>query len=247
MTDLIYNVGITQDRHSSDGAYLHLLNGIDPKYFADVNCVFDLGARDCHDSVNLAEFFKCTVHAFEANPQAINYCREHIKHRNDVILNNLAVSDENGKMSFWAVNTLVYRNIGASSFYKLDLDPQIQPPEVINAGSNIQYQIEVNTTRLDTYCDNTGVLPDALFMDIQGAELKALVGLGDKLKSVKIIAVEVPYQTGYKGGVEFEELNTFLVNNGFTFEFCNRTDTNQPPPIPNPPIEFYFDAIYVRK
>ena len=225
-----------------DGAYIEMLEKVDPSLYAGINCVIELGARDCYDSIHLANFFKCHVHAFEANPSAVEFCREHIKNNPNITLYPVAVGDYNGKVKFHAVNLDKYRNIGASSIFEFDMSEQIQPPEVLAAGDEIQYQVEVDIVRLDSQ----DIDPDAVFMDIQGAELMALKGLGDKINNVKLIALETQYHSCYLGGPVFDDIDTFLKDKGFTIAHCKQTGTNTPPEVPNPPREFWFDLLYVR-
>lgn len=225
-----------------DGAYIDLLRNIDSSYYKDIKCVVELGARDCYDSIHLAEFFKCPVHAYEANPDAVKFCEQHIQGRTDITVHPFAVGDTNGKIKFHPVNLDKYRNIGASSIFKFDMNEQIQPPEVLQAGEEIQTEIEVDIVRLDSQDIN----PDAIFMDIQGAELMALKGLGNKLSNVKVIALETQYHSCYLGGPTFYEIDNFLKEHGFKIAYCTKTNSDQPPEVPNPPKEFWFDLLYVK-
>ena len=56
---------------------------------------------------------------------------------------------------------------------------------------------------------------DIIWMDLQGAELLALKGLGEKLKTVKYVYTEVSHKEMYSGQVMFKELNDFMSANGF--------------------------------
>jgi len=56
---------------------------------------------------------------------------------------------------------------------------------------------------------------DIIWMDLQGAELLALKGLGNHLQNVKYIHTEVSYKEMYSGQVMFEELNSYILSNGF--------------------------------
>jgi FkbM family methyltransferase len=236
--------GIAPDiRHwMYDGAYLEMLEKIDPSLYAGIKCVVELGARDCYDSIHLANFFKCPVHAFEANPDAVKFCREHTADRSDITVHPYAVGNVDGKIKFHPVNLDKYRNIGASSIFKFDMNEQIQPPEVLEAGEEIQTEIEVDCVRLDSRDIN----PDAIFMDIQGAELMALEGLGDKINDVRIVALETQYHSCYLGGPTFYEIDSFLNEKGFKIAWCKQTGNDQAPEVPNPPREFWFDLLYVK-
>ena len=52
-------------------------------------------------------------------------------------------------------------------------------------------------------------------VDLQGAELEALVGAGDLLKSCLSMEIEVSKRRVYEGGVSFLELEKFLGSKRF--------------------------------
>lgn len=56
---------------------------------------------------------------------------------------------------------------------------------------------------------------DAIVIDVQGAELKVLKGMTKLLPSVKQILTEYSTKEFYKGGVLFDELAAFLIEQGF--------------------------------
>lgn len=53
-------------------------------------------------------------------------------------------------------------------------------------------------------------------VDLQGAELEALIGAGDLLTSCLSMEIEVSKRRVYDGGVDFSELQGFLGEKGFT-------------------------------
>jgi hypothetical protein len=58
---------------------------------------------------------------------------------------------------------------------------------------------------------------DILWMDIQGAELKALIGLKDKITAIKIMHIEVEFIEIYSCQPLFKDIRQYLVSNGFVF------------------------------
>jgi len=54
-----------------------------------------------------------------------------------------------------------------------------------------------------------------LVLDVQGAELAVLKGFGEHLRNIQQITIEISRKEFYKGGVLFDDLNAFLVNNNF--------------------------------
>ena len=58
-----------------------------------------------------------------------------------------------------------------------------------------------------------------LVLDVQGAELDVLKGCNEKnMKNIEKITTEVSTEQFYKGGVLFDELNTFILNCGFKID-----------------------------
>ena len=53
-------------------------------------------------------------------------------------------------------------------------------------------------------------------LDIQGAELRALQGLGDKLNQVEAVYTEVNVRELYEGCAQFDEIDAWLTQQGFT-------------------------------
>jgi FkbM family methyltransferase len=65
-------------------------------------------------------------------------------------------------------------------------------------------------------------------VDVQGAELIVLQGAGDLLNSCYTLDVEVSTYETYKGGTRFEDLNTFLKEQGFVplWDFAKNSHGN---------------------
>lgn len=79
----------------------------------------------------------------------------------------------------------------------------------------------MTTTRLDTLLDNSEIIDfgdglDMLVMDIQGAEMLALMGLGDRLRQFSKVYLEVNTQEVYKGCALVSEIEKYLKTYGFT-------------------------------
>jgi hypothetical protein len=64
---------------------------------------------------------------------------------------------------------------------------------------------------------------DLICMDLQGYELQALKSAGNFLSKIKYIITEACYVSTYVGGVNFEDLNKFLNENGFNFISSDKT------------------------
>ncbi len=173
------------------------------RYKEEPNTIFDLGARDCLDSVGLSSAFPAAVvHAFEANPERHPNCEDNILKHN-IILHDIAVHEQPGTMTFYAVTN----KDGASSL----LHPKEYP----------HHTITVPVIRLDSL----DLQPDLIWADLQGSEIPALKGLGQKLSQVKMINIEVSFKAEYDNQPLFDDTYKFFTENNFmllTFTWFNR-------------------------
>ncbi len=120
----------------------------------------------------------------------------------------LALSDIEGKGTFYISECLQ-----ASSL--LLINPFVASQDNINNINEIS-TIETNIRRLDNLLSEINIdVIDFLKLDTQGAELSVLKGCGIKLRSVRLIQIEVLFEEYYKEAALFGELNQFLHSNGF--------------------------------
>jgi len=81
--------------------------------------------------------------------------------------------------------------------------------------TNIQDLIQVPSVRFDTFCKENNIIPDAIFMNVQEAELEVLKSASETLEHVNFIVTEVSTRSTYKGGCDIVALNDFLESKGF--------------------------------
>jgi FkbM family methyltransferase len=174
--------------------------------------ILELGSRDAQVAILFKRYFpNASVYAFECNPPAIELCRHNIaiSGLKDVILIEKAVSDEQGEVDFYAVDKRRMENIGASSLYPASPS---NPEGTLNA----QQRIKVDAVTLKQWTDENNVKAiDLLWMDLQGAELKALKGLGELIRQVRFIYTEVEYQELYSGQALFPQVDRYLAEHDF--------------------------------
>jgi FkbM family methyltransferase len=178
--------------------------------------IFDIGSRDCLQSIEFYNAFpNSKIYAFECNPNTIEICKHNIKPYSDrITLIEGAVCDYDGNITFYPINqkktitTWKDGNPGASSIFKSNGN---YTEEIY-----VQDEITTNCHRLDTVMKKYGIPKvDIIWMDLQGAELLALRGLGTYLQNVKYIHTEVSHIEMYSGQVMFIELNHYILSNGF--------------------------------
>jgi FkbM family methyltransferase len=177
------------------------LKGQEPKV------ILDIGSRDLEHALKFrAAYPKARILAFEPNPLGISKCVRNVGN-SGIEFFELALSDEEGKLSFWSVEL----NDGCSSL----LEPIDAP-----FSNNRWHHIRVDTRRLDNLLEELGINKvDVLWMDTQGTELKVLQGMGKYLDDVQCIHTEASPRGYYKGHILKDELEEFLHANGFETTF----------------------------
>lgn len=178
--------------------------------------IFDVGSRDCQQSIEFYKTFpNAKIYAFECNPNTIGLCKANIKSYSDrITLIEGAVTDYDGTTTFYPINkqktktTWKDGNPGASSLFKTNGHYTIE--------HYVQDEIITDCHRLDTVMTKHNIPNvDIIWIDLQGAELLALRGLGSCLKNVQYIHTEVTHNEIYSGQVMFPEFNAFMLQNGF--------------------------------
>ncbi len=193
------------------------------KYFGQENIkvILDIGSRLGNESIALKRAFpNAKVYAFECNPDCINGWKNNVKSR-DIFLVEKAVSDVDGTVNFYPINkekTITPHedgNIGASSLFKANPE---YPYEKYS-----QDCIKVQSTTIETWARANDIRQiDLIWIDLQGAELKAFIGMKDILKSVKMIHTEVSFKPVYIGQPLFKDINVYLKKKNFLFSgFAN--------------------------
>jgi len=203
-----------QDNHFSEVLMLvRDLDGyIDP---LSVKVVLDVGSRDARESISLKSLFpNAKVYAFECNPPAIQLCKQNIDGLADVTLVAKAASDVDGTVDFFPIDpkkTVTPHadgNIGASSLFVANPE---YPYEKYH-----QDKITVESITLEHWAAEAGVREiDIMWIDLQGAELRAFRGMGHLILRTKIIHTEIEFKEMYLGQPLFFEIDKYLTARGF--------------------------------
>lgn len=165
----------------------------------DVNRVIDGGAyRGTVSQSFLAMFPKAEIHGFEPQPD---------------LFANLATASANNPR--WQVHNVALTNSEGEAVFHV--------PEAAFTGSLLvpgeafgdTNDYTVKTTTLDTWSQTHGPV-DVLKLDLQGAELQALLGAKEMLKEVRLILCEVNFILRYDMCALFHEIATFLFEQGFS-------------------------------
>lgn len=199
-----------------------------PKYNIRPKGVIHVGANVGEEANVYLELGIKKQFWYEPNPGIYERLRENLRNNKNAIAFNYAVGDvDNVKV------VLHIANNGGQSSSILDLGTHIQKhPEVhyIN-------DIEVTMRRLDTLIFEHEIIDfDFLNIDVQGAELKVLKGMGKLLEQFKWAYLEVNKEELYKGCALVGEVDEYLYTYGFErveTKWCGNTG--------------WGDALYIKK
>lgn len=183
--------------------YINTNGGIDPKV------ILDVGSRDLDQSIEFNSVYpNAKIHAFEPNPVQFEICKQKKVPYENISVHQYALGDIEGKVEFH----LTLGNIGASSLLK--------PIDVPFASTQEVQKIGVQCIRLESFLKNNNIDNiDILWMDTQGVELLALMGMGEYLKKVKFLHCEAATAAYYEGHILKDKLDSYLMENGFQLHF----------------------------
>jgi FkbM family methyltransferase len=176
-----------------------------------IRTVVEAGCANATDTHRLLREFPATVHAFEANPHVLPEARTRCAGEPRIKLVEKALWDEDSTIPFYpviaAADDHAGVNPGASSCFRARSD---------YVGRYVQSECLVEATRLDTYCTSQGVTEiDLLCLDVQGAALAVLKGLGDLIEHVHHVIVEIEVRPIYDGQSLYPEVHGYLKSKGF--------------------------------
>lgn len=187
-----------------------------------VRTIFEIGSRDGEDAIALRDHYNADVHAFECNPVAIEATQSRLKGEPRITFVPKGVMDQAGQRPFYPVvatrhlGTRIPANIGASSFFKARED-YLQTYE--------QSEVMVEVICLNDYCVEHNIEQvDLLCLDVQGAALSVLKGMGERLRAVKYVMVELEFRAIYHGQQLFDETHQYLTRHGFSAVAENKRD-----------------------
>lgn len=162
-----------------------------------------------HEAEELAEYLefgfgkKSPIIWVEAQPRLADKLRQRLNPNQNKIYEGVAWHQNGEKLTF-----NITSKSASSSLYDLGEHKNIYPD------IKIVEKIEVTTSRLDSILSKDDSF-ELVVLDIQGAESKAITGLGDLINQVNWIYTEVSRKELYKGSTLFNELNSQLDELGF--------------------------------
>lgn len=183
--------------------------------------ILDIGGCEGEESIRYSRIFpNATIFSFEPLPKNQEMVIENIEkyETKNVKLVPFAVSDEAGISQF-------YVSSGHPENQSSDLDwdfgnksSSLLPPDSKNNHDWLQFneKIDVPTITLESFfMENKIKEVDFIHMDVQGAELKVLLGAKESIKNIKAVWLEVSDLEIYKNQPLRKDVERFMKSNGF--------------------------------
>ena len=209
----------------------------------DVTQILDIGSWHLNQSLEFATLFpQARIDAFEPVPESYDLCvkklqEQDTRRRENIHIHNRALSNENGPISFYSVDT--DRSSGGVDAGFASMFKVLDTPETATLAKNlVQKEVKTQAQTLDSWCATNGVTRvDIMWMDAQGSELKVLQGADAILKNTRIIMTEVGLKPYYEGHTLKNDIDDFLKQRGFV-ELESSLEMNI--------IGFEANTIYIR-
>ena len=173
--------------------------------------VLEAGARFGKDTRRMSLLWpQGHIHTFEPVPSLFNQLSDTAQKLQNVTCYNTALSD--------CVGTLPLHVSGGQSDACSSL---LTPLTCLEERPLITFErtIMVPVTTIDAWAKKQGVTHiDFMWLDLQGAELLALEGAENILKTVKVILIEINLTERYKDAPLVNDIKTWLTLRGFKLD-----------------------------
>lgn len=183
--------------------------------------VIHIGAHAAEECSDYQQYGWEPVIWIEANPMLIDRLRE-IVGTEDMVICAALWDEDDLSLDFNLANN------GESSSFLQPVTHLIEHPDI-----KFETQLTLSTKRLDSILTD---IPNFLNLDVQGAELHVLRGLGKLIESLDYIYTEINDDELYKDCAKLSDLDCFLESKGFS-RVCLRRNGRSG----------WGDAFYVRK
>ncbi len=177
------------------------------QYLPQRPIIIESGAHFGRDTVRMAALWPhAQIYAFEPVPSLYSQLLERTAPYPNITCYNIALSDHTGVETFYECSGA---STAVSSFY--------EPLEYIQERPNVFFeQVKVPTITLDEWAHKEGITQvDAVWFDMQGAELKVLKASPFIVATIQVMVVEASLTERFKGIPLFDELTAWIEAQGF--------------------------------
>jgi FkbM family methyltransferase len=178
------------------------------KFNINIKGILHVGAHECEEYPTYLDFTS-NILWIEALPHLIE---KNLQKYPELNIVNAVVSDKDNQTIQFNISS----NTKCSSMMDFDYHKEIHP-EI-----TMEKQITLETKTIQTIYKENNISKDeynVLIMDIQGAELLALKGMGDIINNIDAIYIEATEKPLYEGGCVLEDLDSFFSTLGYNRKY----------------------------
>lgn len=175
---------------------------------------FDIGAHYGYFSILASKLVGQLgkVYSFEASPKTYEILLKNASFRDNVIINNLAVSDSSSFLEFYEFPNLY------SEYNTLDVDQFKNESWFIDSNPTA---VKIKSVTLDKFVEQEHVEPQIIKIDVEGAEYQVIKGFRDYLKeNAPLIVME--FLSEKRGNIAHLNAEKLLRSFGFDSYIIDR-------------------------
>lgn len=173
------------------------------------------GSYDGEDALNMSQVWpKSTIHTFEPIPLLFLKTKAKTFNCKNITCYQMALSNQSGRAQLY-ISSDPENDISRSSSL-------LEPKEHLKLYPDVKFNksIEVQTINLDEWSQLNNINHvDMMWLDMQGAELDALKGAPNLLKTVKVVFIKIALLETYKNVPHYAVVRSWLESKGFTMIF----------------------------
>jgi FkbM family methyltransferase len=176
------------------------LDTIIKKFNMKIKGILHVGAHECEEIIDYDKYIsRENVLWIDALQDKVDYCKAHF---NNILIEQAIISDKIETVTFHRSN-----NGQSSSIFEFGLHANYHP-HVCYVDS---FQQKTKLLK-DIICNYPNIHFNFINFDIQGAELKALISMGNYLHKVDYVYIEVNSNYVYKGCNLISEIDNYLIS-----------------------------------
>jgi FkbM family methyltransferase len=182
---------------------------IDELFFffkVNVKGILHIGAHKCEELETYLKYI--TIDRIVWVEAIESLIKQNLEKNPNLNIINAVVGDEDGKDIEFKITNLTNCSSILDLKYHKEIHPNVEVVEVV----------KMQTKTIQTLYKENNINPldyNTLVMDLQGAELLALKGMGDILNNINNIYVEVNEKELYEGCCDLNSLDNYLTSFGF--------------------------------
>lgn len=175
----------------------------------DIHTVLDIGAHSGEFSSALRKVIPdAYIYAFEPTNECFLGLKKRMRKEGGFKAFNVALGEREGHVEF-------YKSEFSKSSSVLPMGRRHREEFPWTARTE---KVSVALRRLDSVLSGRNLVPNVLMkIDVQGYELQVLKGSWETLKKVAYIIVETSFERLYEGASTFDEVYSFLKEQGFRY------------------------------